>query len=392
MSERQATAVRRGKDEELFPELGQKAGAATTPRDESGVRPRGHDVPTALLLRAPSQPSLPPPRRPLPPQPSLPPRLLQQPPPQPSLSAPATVRSAEQPSARISRPALPPPSLPPRSSSRAPLSVPPVAYSTAPVIRERRRQGVWFASLGALVAVLGSAAFLLAPSGRGVLTVTVAGPNNEPIPHVQILADEASRCTSSPCKLDALAAGTHFVRVNAVGYQPTAPRAVTVSSDGEATVHVQLSKVAANETKQAAQPTAEGALKVDELPTAASEATAPSRSAGQTESAARAPQLAAKLLAASGVAADARATDDARRGAASTSESGVLNINSTPVANVVLDGRPIGQTPLLGVEVTAGTHTVVFIDPAGGGRAVRSATVEGGTTGNVTARLGDSSK
>jgi serine/threonine-protein kinase len=244
---------------------------------------------------------------------------------------------------------------------------------------------VWLASLAALVAGLGAAAFLLVPSGRGALTVTVGGPNNELIPQVQILADEASRCTSSPCKLDALASGTHFVRVNAPGYEPTAPRAVTVSSDGEATVHIQLSKLGASEAKRAPAPAApEPALGVDELPT--TQAAAPSRAAGESEVATRRPQVAAKLLAASGV--QAAAATDAQR-TASAGESGVLNINSTPVANVVLDGRPIGQTPLLGVEVAAGTHTIVFVDPAGGGRVVRSAAVEGGTTRTVTARLAD---
>jgi serine/threonine-protein kinase len=38
-----------------------------------------------------------------------------------------------------------------------------------------------------------------------------------------------------------------------------------------------------------------------------------------------------------------------------------LNINSIPRSNVLLDGKPIGQTPKIGVTVSAGTHTVVFI-------------------------------
>jgi len=392
MSEQRATRMV-PKGDELFPELGDKPGAILRPRDESGVRSRTEGLPAALLRRAPSQPSLPPPQRPLPPQPSLPPSQRPLPPshrplpPQPSL--PPTVRSAAAPPARASRPALPPPSVPPRSSRPALSSVAPVAYSAAPAARPQRPQGLWVASLAALVAGLGAAAFVLAPSGRGALTVTVGGPNDERVPAVQIVADDASRCTTSPCRLDALASGTHFVRVNAPGYQPTAPRAVAVSSDGEATVHIQLSKLVATEAKPSAPAAAEPALGVDELPT--TQATAPSRSASESDVGPRRPQLAAKLLAASGVAPDAPAASDAQR-AAGAGESGVLNINSTPVANVVLDGRPIGQTPLLGVEVAAGAHTIVFIDPAGGGRAVRSAAVESGTTRTVTARLGDSAE
>lgn len=41
--------------------------------------------------------------------------------------------------------------------------------------------------------------------------------------------------------------------------------------------------------------------------------------------------------------------------------SGTLNMNSIPVSKVVLDGRPLGSTPKVGVSVPAGTHTVTFI-------------------------------
>ncbi len=38
-----------------------------------------------------------------------------------------------------------------------------------------------------------------------------------------------------------------------------------------------------------------------------------------------------------------------------------LNVNSIPVSKVLLDGRPIGLTPRVGVVVPAGPHTVVFV-------------------------------
>jgi serine/threonine-protein kinase len=47
--------------------------------------------------------------------------------------------------------------------------------------------------------------------------------------------------------------------------------------------------------------------------------------------------------------------------AATPSGTATLNINSIPRSNVLLDGKPIGQTPKIGVTVSAGTHTVVFI-------------------------------
>jgi eukaryotic-like serine/threonine-protein kinase len=62
---------------------------------------------------------------------------------------------------------------------------------------------------------------------------------------------------------------------------------------------------------------------------------------------------------------------------AAASGSGTLNINSIPVSNVILDGRPLGTTPKTGIHVSAGTHTVVFVQPQYG-RKVRSVRVPAG--------------
>jgi serine/threonine-protein kinase len=42
--------------------------------------------------------------------------------------------------------------------------------------------------------------------------------------------------------------------------------------------------------------------------------------------------------------------------------NGTLNLTSTPPSNVVLDGKPLGTTPHVGLSVPAGTHTVIFIN------------------------------
>lgn len=47
---------------------------------------------------------------------------------------------------------------------------------------------------------------------------------------------------------------------------------------------------------------------------------------------------------------------------------GTVNFNSIPISNVVLDGRPLGSTPVVGVRVPAGTHAVTFIHPDHGRR------------------------
>jgi serine/threonine-protein kinase len=52
------------------------------------------------------------------------------------------------------------------------------------------------------------------------------------------------------------------------------------------------------------------------------------------------------------------------------SGNGTLNINSIPVSKVVLDGKPLGSTPKVGVSVSAGSHTVTFIHPEQGKKSV----------------------
>ncbi|WP_437972370.1 PEGA domain-containing protein [Sorangium sp. So ce260] len=56
-----------------------------------------------------------------------------------------------------------------------------------------------------------------------------------------------------------------------------------------------------------------------------------------------------------------------------------LNINSIPVSKVVLDGRPLGSTPKVGVSVPAGSHTVTFIHSELGKKSV-TVSVKAGET------------
>ncbi len=66
--------------------------------------------------------------------------------------------------------------------------------------------------------------------------------------------------------------------------------------------------------------------------------------------------------------------------------NGTININSIPVSNVILDGRPLGTTPKVGISVPAGTHTVVFVH-AEMGRKARSAKVPAGGSVTVAVRF-----
>jgi serine/threonine-protein kinase len=64
----------------------------------------------------------------------------------------------------------------------------------------------------------------------------------------------------------------------------------------------------------------------------------------------------------------------------------VINMNSIPVSNVILNGHPLGPTPKIGVQVDPGPQTVVFVHPDLG-RKVMSATVNAGETKTFMARL-----
>jgi len=63
----------------------------------------------------------------------------------------------------------------------------------------------------------------------------------------------------------------------------------------------------------------------------------------------------------------------------------ILNINSIPMSNILLDGRPVGTTPKLGVHVSAGSHVVTFVN--GSDRKASSVTVSAGDKKTVAVRF-----
>lgn len=68
---------------------------------------------------------------------------------------------------------------------------------------------------------------------------------------------------------------------------------------------------------------------------------------------------------------------------ASAAGEGTINLNSIPASSVVLDGKPIGTTPQRGVSVSAGTHTVLFVNAEQGFKKQVSVTVGAGETKSV---------
>jgi len=72
--------------------------------------------------------------------------------------------------------------------------------------------------------------------------------------------------------------------------------------------------------------------------------------------------------------------------AAEAASGGTINANSLPPSSVLIDGRPQGQTPVTGVRVPAGSHTVVFKHKDFGIQS-RSVTVTPGKTATVTVKF-----
>jgi PEGA domain-containing protein len=74
--------------------------------------------------------------------------------------------------------------------------------------------------------------------------------------------------------------------------------------------------------------------------------------------------------------------------ASSTSTaSGLLNINSTPPSSVILNGKPLGTTPRIGVEVPGNSmQTVIFVHPTMGRRRAQQI-VPAGQTKTISIRF-----
>jgi hypothetical protein len=86
--------------------------------------------------------------------------------------------------------------------------------------------------------------------------------------------------------------------------------------------------------------------------------------------------------AATPAAATAPAAVEPTATGAVAAKQGRLEIETQPAgANVLLDGKPVGQSPLTLDEVTAGRHTITFVTPSG--TVKRTVRVEAGRTATL---------
>ena len=157
----------------------------------------------------------------------------------PKIPAPSVVPGAppppmSRPSAPI--PMQPTPSVPLPRPSPLPSDVMPPA--SVPPSTTGSRLGLYLGG-GVALALLAALVFVLMPRS-GTLVVTVAGPGNKPIEHVEVVVDGKVVCQASPCTLSDVASGTHLVRARATGYQATADTAVPVTGGQDAVHNVKL--------------------------------------------------------------------------------------------------------------------------------------------------------
>jgi serine/threonine-protein kinase len=61
-------------------------------------------------------------------------------------------------------------------------------------------------------------------------------------------------------------------------------------------------------------------------------------------------------------------------------EHGLLNLDTTPWSVVSVGGRALGQTPIVGASLPAGTHTLVLSNPELGLKTTYQVTISAGRT------------
>ena len=396
-------------------ELGSLVGNAKpkspiTPVDDMDI----DDAPTtASSPLSALPPSLSPSVRPLPPsRRALPSPKLPPPAPQsaatvsraPSLSAPAPIPPPAVKASSLAALSAAPSSTGPvplvRAAEPSPAStIPPVAESLPPQRQETKKSSsAWLLVAAAVVGMgmLGGAFALLqksgalafASGGSGSVVVTAAGPGGKSVEGLKVYSDGALVCEASPCRLDNLQQGSHLVSVEADGYQKTAARAISVSKDQESAVHIELSPVS-SATQAAAKESAETAQQEPQVKSDEAKGTLDlDKDDSVSKKTAPAPKSAkvATKSAANKVSSPTKAVATKPAAEAKPAAFGTLNINSIPRSNVVLDGRPLGMTPRLGIQVKPGPHSVIFIHPEHG-RKSSGANVVAGKSHTVAVRF-----
>jgi serine/threonine-protein kinase len=114
------------------------------------------------------------------------------------------------------------------------------ATSIVPRAQQQSKAGLWFVLLLGVFAAVGVAVFFLMPR-TGTLVVNVADAKGGAVSKLSIDVDGKKACESAPCIVKDVQSGVHEVKITAVGFDPPAPRAVTIEARKDSSIDFALS-------------------------------------------------------------------------------------------------------------------------------------------------------
>lgn len=331
-----------------------------------------------------------------------------------SSSPPADPRKAPRESGRVPRPgyvqqtaeATQPP--PVRTESHYPEPLP----APAAIPREfnqwanagiARLDWKWVGIVMGLLLSMTAIAMQVAPP-PGELIIRVIDPQGQPIERVNVYVRDELRCTQAPCELADLGSSGQLVLFETVGSANRAVRGVAVrgappiqagatATPGLPTASPESTQAAASTAGQLVAPSAAGQLAAPSASGAGLNTEAPSDGSSDTgnqPTEARALASESKVVAKKPVARKAAPAKKSKTSGAKRKNParsfGTLNIYAQPRASVIVNGRALGKTPLVGLRVKEGRHSVVLIHPTQGRRRV-IAKVTRGVARNVRIRF-----
>jgi hypothetical protein len=262
--------------------------------------------------------------------------------------------------------------LPAPGPFEAPVMSPLASTSVAPWFVSGEKPGIgrfsrWHA-LGAL-ALAGVAvalgAFALMPS-KGQVLVTAGGPHDVAIAGAAVYVDGKVACSPAPCRVT-LPAGSHVIGVGAPSYRRAAEKALIVERGGEQALHFTLLPAEGTAAERPSPQPEPARAKANVEAPASTHVVSVSDLRPQVD---KGKPTTGAPLAAAQPSPIPETVDLDRVRTDVVSGSGTLSITSIPPSNVVLDGRPLGPTPQE-VSVSPGAHSIVFIHPTKGRKALR---------------------
>lgn len=283
-------------------------------------------------------------------------------------------------------------------------SIAPATGSVFPASMSGKLNTRTMLAAAAAVVGLGALVMLLRPSS-GSMVLTIGGPGGAAVQGISVKIDGTERCSATPCQIEDLKPGEHVITATASGITGTTEETVRVERGEQTAHHVALKgervrpaeaapvaeekpapeppkeepKLAAAEPAKVVEAPKEEPARVKEEPKR--EVAAPVAKAARNSRPAPVAQKPAPAVA-SPVKAAAVAPAPKPAPVAAAGGGATLDLSSMPRAAVVVNGRPMGMTPLKGVQVQPGRQTIVFVHPDLG-RKVASANLAPGARTTV---------